>query len=125
MNINSNVEIHIQFDKIKNIKFNVKLYCLPSLPYDIVLGSDFFIKNNVIMYYSHLFVKKENWVIEICPEHQSHMMEETQLIYVLLYSEETDKNFNFIREYQMKNPINKTIKGEKCKVLVLDKKKSL
>ncbi|KAG0436888.1 hypothetical protein DMUE_3990 [Dictyocoela muelleri] len=59
MNINSYVEIHIQFDKIKNVKFNVKLYCLPSLPYDIVLGSGFFIKNNVIIDYSQLFVKIE------------------------------------------------------------------
>ncbi|KAG0439364.1 hypothetical protein DMUE_2480 [Dictyocoela muelleri] len=126
MNINSYVEIHIGFDKIKNAKFNFKFYCLLSLPYDIVLGSYFFIKNNVIIDYIQLFVKIENCVIEICPEHQSHMMRENELIKnVLFNSKDINTNFNFIREYRINIPINRTIKGKKCKVFIFEKNISL
>ncbi|KAG0440857.1 hypothetical protein DMUE_1450 [Dictyocoela muelleri] len=67
LKISKYVECLLEFKKIKNVKFKVKLFCSPNLPNDIILGNDFMIRNNVIIDFNQMFIKIDNFEIEIEP----------------------------------------------------------
>ncbi|KAG0427531.1 hypothetical protein DMUE_5896, partial [Dictyocoela muelleri] len=118
------VECLLEFKKIKNVKFKVKLFCSLNLPNDIILENDFMIRNNVIIDFNQVFIKIDNFEIEMEPnKYDSIDNIESELIKnVPIHKSDYDIDLEFIKEYRIKNPINRPIKEFKCGIELIEDK---